>query len=1360
MSTAAAVRHNPYVGPEAFQRGQPLFGRDTEVRQLLDLLIAERIVLLHAPSGAGKTSLIQAALLPRLEQEGFRALPIVRVSRSAPELTLEKHHNRFVLSALLCLESAFPEERRTPARQLAGMTLPAWFERYDREHPREDSRVLVIDQFEELLTLDAPQREPKAEFFRQVGEVLRKHDRWALFAIREDYLGALEPYTRAVPTRLKTTFRLDLLGEEAARQAIQEPPRREGAEFTDEAARKLVDDLRRVRVQQPDGTVEEQLGPYVEPVQLQVVCFGLWERLPPDDRSIDPEDVETVGNADEVLARYYAERVSATAAGAGASEWALRNWFEHQLLLKEGIRGQVLREAEESGGLKNAVVEQLVRTHLVRAESRGNRVWYELAHDRLIKPIRKGNAAWFAEHLSLLQRQAQSWHEQGRMAALLLRDEALAAAERQAVEHPEDLGKLEREFLERCREARILARKARRKNVWIAGLAVAASLFSVLLLVAYQFIRDEREALQERNRQLDEAVRKIDDSLQRNEQISKQLASHLFAARPLKVLNQRPDLALLWPMTRLEVDDTPELRSSLLTALLHQPDLVSYRRHGSGPVVSLAMSPDGRFLASGGQDKRIVLWDLKFGIQLETLEHESDILDCIFSSDGRLLASATREHGIILWEFGEDGFVRRKAELKGHLGPVLSVAFQGAEVLASGGVDGTVRLWEVKTGRMRGEPLNHEAEVRAVAFSHDGRRLAAAGKGGYVHLWELTRSPYRQKALPTGEAEILSLRFSPTEQLLAMATHTGAILLWNPATRAAKELPTRHQRSVYEVAFRGDGLKLVSVGLDKKLIVWDVATGLPDKEIETLRLGSPLCVAFHPAGKHLAWGDEAGTLTLWALETGLPRLVEKSVSLRLPEGAAPGLLQLALSQDGAVLASHGGDGLQLRDPVTLEPVGEPLSKEEPTFLSKLALSRDGRLLAMTKGKEIQLWNTAERRLLGTLQTGYPQIQSLTFSSSGATLAATGQRGPITLWSTEGLTQLGPPLEHPSGAPFGALAFSPVNEQLLASGDATGALLLWSVASGQPPRKLPAGHERIVYSLAFSPDGKRLASGGWDSRIGLWDVETGKLVAGLHEHSSAVVALAFSQDGRMLASAGVDKRLVLWHRLQENDTRRWEMLGLPLPLAPEESVAYGIGFAAQGRKLLSMDGLGLLTSRSVGVDDWKLLACLIAGRSLTVDEWSLVEERAPAPGVLERACVLSAIEQAHLAALSSRQEEARAAYLRAVSQLEPIKHPLSHNIVCWYGATDGFAKEVLPSCQSSVQHAPEYLKAMYRDSRGVAYAVAGRYSEAIEDFQAFVNWAKPSELLTPYSDKRKKWLEELRQGRNPFDAATLKALQRE
>jgi GH25 family lysozyme M1 (1,4-beta-N-acetylmuramidase) len=496
--TNQTFRPNPYVGPRAFQTGEKLFGRDYETHELLNLLVAQRIVLLHAPSGAGKSSLVQAGLVPRLRDEGFEVLPPVRVNLQAPEIELPGGFNRYAYSTLVNLEERLPAvQRRTPA-DLGCLSLVEYLRAekdagrvlVESEENASPNLALIFDQFEEILTIDPNDIEGKAAFFAQLSEVLRDRSVWALFSMREDFLAGLTPYLRPVPTHLANTYRLDFLDAEAAIQALREPAQLFGVEFKHDAAQALVDNLRRVQVQQPDGSVRDELGPAVEPLQLQVISYRLWESLSPQDQTIDLADIEKLGDVNRSLSEYYDIQVAEAAQASGASERAIRAWVADNLVTPTGIRGQVLMEPERSKGLDNNVIRRLVNAYLLRSEKRGGATWFELAHDRLIQPVRESNLAWFAANLSLLQKQAALWDTQGRLSGLLISGPDLKTIRAWAAEHAVELSPVDQQFLEACekdaerleqehklelttRHAAEQARAARRLRQFVALLSVA-----------------------------------------------------------------------------------------------------------------------------------------------------------------------------------------------------------------------------------------------------------------------------------------------------------------------------------------------------------------------------------------------------------------------------------------------------------------------------------------------------------------------------------------------------------------------------------------------------------------------------------------------------------------------------------------------------------------------------------------------------------------------------------------------------------------------------------------------------------------------------------------------------------------------
>lgn len=451
----------PYVGPRALREGERIFGRAREERQLFQLLVARRIALLHSPSGAGKTSLVQAGLLPKLRADGFHVLPVARLNKPLPgQVVQDERYNRYRHSLLLSIEE---QQEAQPDDDLLGVSISDYLAARHGDNEEPVLLALIIDQFEQVLTLDPTDAQAKEAFFRDLGRALRNPRLWTLFVIREDYLGALEPYARAIPTHLAHTYRLDLLNHEAASEAIREPAAERKVTFTDEAVEYLVDDLRQIQVQKPDGAIVEQPGLYVEPVQLQVICRRLWKRLPASKAEITVEDVKRAGDVDRALAGYYADCIGEVLnhPDTNSDERTIRQWVQSNLISRDGVRLPVLMGSGKTEGLDNDVLRRLQDAHLLRADQRAGLTWYELAHDRLVKPIRKDNHTWFKVNLRLLQRQSERWQNEDRADYLLLHGEELAGEEEWAAQHEDELTDLDRAFLDASLNERSRRRQER-----------------------------------------------------------------------------------------------------------------------------------------------------------------------------------------------------------------------------------------------------------------------------------------------------------------------------------------------------------------------------------------------------------------------------------------------------------------------------------------------------------------------------------------------------------------------------------------------------------------------------------------------------------------------------------------------------------------------------------------------------------------------------------------------------------------------------------------------------------------------------------------------------------------------------------
>ena len=423
MSTAI---DNPYVGPRTFTRAEAdrFFGREREARRLLSRVISERLVLFYAESGAGKSSLINTRLIPQLQEAQFSVLPVGRVSGKLPHGVSEVD-NIFAFNLILSLDQSEDNPNRftrmSLSHFLARLTANAdetfWY--YDEaadfnaadEVYVETPHVLIIDQFEEIITTHLENWEHRVGFFGQLDQAMVDDPLlWVVLTLREDYVASLEPYAYLLADKFRARFYMQKMNYRAALDAVKKPAGLNERPFVPGVAETLVDNLRQIRVY---GQPEPQLGQVVEPVQLQVVCYQLWEDL--KGRTVDQiteQDLQETGNVDTALAKFYEQAVAKALSlkipkKMKVSETGLRNWFSHQVITEAGTRGNVYRGDELTGGLPTAVADFLVDQHLLRIETRAGGQWFELIHDRFIEPILKSNQEWDLYNVSQISVRSQ-----------------------------------------------------------------------------------------------------------------------------------------------------------------------------------------------------------------------------------------------------------------------------------------------------------------------------------------------------------------------------------------------------------------------------------------------------------------------------------------------------------------------------------------------------------------------------------------------------------------------------------------------------------------------------------------------------------------------------------------------------------------------------------------------------------------------------------------------------------------------------------------------------------------------------------------------------------------------------------------
>lgn len=1157
--TTISSRPNPYVGTRPLKRGEPIYGREQETAELLDLLIAERIVLLYSPSGAGKSSLLNAAILPKMEENGFEVLPVARLNHEPPpEAADVPEFNRYAYSVLVCLEEDLPPEKRLTFPELAGLRLREYLLRRERNSNATDdshARLLVIDQAEEIITIDPTARAQKQEFFNQLGEAARDRSLWLLFSLREDYVARLDSYIKPIPTGFSTRYRLRLLQVDSALAAIQKPPLRHNVLFREEAARKLADDLRKMQVQRPDGTSEEQLGLYIEPVQLQVVCRRLWSSLERADNEIGLDDLERVGSVDTALADYYNLQVATVAARTGVRERAIREWFDRKLITKQGIRSQVLLAPEKSDGLENHAIYELERTYLVRAEKRGGATWFELAHDRLITPVRESNRAWFEQHLNVLQRAADVWNEQGRSDGLLLFGQDYLQAEAWARKNADLLLPHEADFLAACRKFYQQQKRERRTN-FIVRVLLAISLVALVAAV-FLFIQARQAEIRAETEGL--------------------------AAASLRDLKPAPLNSLLLAVQAVRNTHPP--LPNAIDALHRSLPFLRMTRTFYGHtdrVYTAVYSPDGRLIASASLDGTIKIWDAtgQTTEALQTLvaepgQQSAGATAALFSPDGRVLAGADENGNLILWETATWQEIRRQPQA--HNGAIWGLAFSpDGALLLTGGEDTLVKVWRAADLRELHVFYEHRDAVNAVAFSPNGRLMASVSDDRAARVWRVDdfqrvvsfSIPPRFLSNPP---RLSGVTFSLDSSRLITTSTDGNIYVWEIAAGAlAMKIPA-HEDWVYGVTVREgsdvDELwgEIITAGADRSIRIWDGRYGRSKLELRG-HTDQVYSVALDPTSSgRLVSASADGTVRLWDISWA--GNYERFTADLENEGGAPGYAEdVDYNPQGTLLAvpvslarqltdsyptySLPGEILLL-DPLTGKRLG-PTLRGHTAGVFRLDFDRSGRrLVSASLDKTAIVWDVDSRAPLLTLRHDNI-VYTAKYSHNGWWIATGTQGGDVVLWDalTGGRIAVFPYRQvlqtDAPVRPVVQVAFNEDDSLLAVLYRETSTIYLIDSQTGALVMTL-RGHQDVVRDVDFSPDGHTLASVGDDARLIVWNLapdlpDDQRILGAYQEHIATIFSVSFStlQQQEYLLTAGADGVIKVWQRTQP-EKNGWQVI---------------------------------------------------------------------------------------------------------------------------------------------------------------------------------------------------------------------------
>jgi WD40 repeat protein len=540
----------------------------------------------------------------------------------------------------------------------------------------------------------------------------------------------------------------------------------------------------------------------------------------------------------------------------------------------------------------------------------------------------------------------------------------------------------------------------------------------------------------------------------------------------------------------------------------------------------------------------VVFWDVASGKEVRRLMgHRAMIYAVAVSPDGKTLASGSYPDDLRLWDLASGKVIRVLPGHKHEAVPVVQelVFSPDGKTLASRGFK-TICLWEVATGKKIQDIPARKSEVNCVAFSPDGKFLAWGGLGAPATLWDVKAGrEIRQLKAPPPWQSVGWVAFSPDGKALAGAS--SYLSLWDLKTGALRR--TGHpDPGVTQLAYLPDGKSLVGIN-GRRVCVFDAATGKLVRRFEGGER-SMANLAVSPDGKTVAtsWGGSP-TFDLWDVASGKLRHTFQGHTHCEP------VLALVLTADGKTLFSGSGiydyalpvweasTGRELRrfEDLTFEDFTDKDGRYEVSpGAAALALAPDGKVLAAGGRDRVVLRDPATGKPLRYLHGPKGGIRWVAFSGDGKTLAACGYLDPdkvVWVWDLPA----GKPSRAIEAGPdqAGIAALSPDGKVVAIGGYADGSFRTWEAASGKEVRRVTAGTD-MVLGLAFAPDGKTLATSGAGGTVSLWDLALGKRLRsfdgqqgkrGRFVFPGGGLPLAFSPNGRTLATAGWDHTVRLW-----------------------------------------------------------------------------------------------------------------------------------------------------------------------------------------------------------------------------------------
>jgi WD40 repeat protein/energy-coupling factor transporter ATP-binding protein EcfA2 len=1120
----------PYPGLRPFHRDEVdiFFGRDEQIDQLLARLDKKRFLAVVGPSGCGKSSLVQTGLLNALET-GFLASAGVRWRMAT--LRPGNHPLRNLARALLEKEALGPErggDENSEAFLLATLRRgPLGLVEIRREValPQNTNLLVLVDQFEEIFRYRQQYDINEADAFVALllASAAQPEVRlYVLITMRSDFLGDCTLFAGLPEVLNDSQFLTPRLTREQLQEAIIGPARVFDGEAEPALVNRLLNDM---------GTDPDQL-----PLMQHALMRLWNRASQQSSVLLTLRDYEAIGGLKEALSRHADEAYEPLdAAQKVIAETLFRSLCERSAARRDTRRPVRLEDVAEVAGVKWEQVAAVVevfrhpdRSFLmppIGTPLKPDTI-IDISHESLIRQWQRlsdwveAEAASADTYRRLVETarlwkddKAAPWGTPDLENALVWREKQQpnpAWAQRyggdfELAKEFLDASEAKREADRQREEAKRQEelRRTRRQLTWaMLGLIVALALAGWAWWERSNAERERAHAQQaesKRTHDLFEShlthasmLARVEDyaaardTLNKSRELDKDIPAERRHARNL--LSWFVDLmggtaeqvyeGAGAPLKRVAVSSDGRLLAAVGekgTVVLFDAESGKLLRRLDGhteTVKSAVFHPQGDWLATAGDDRRILFWFLPAGEKLREWQAPDQVKRLALSPDGKRLAGAGTDHNVTLWDVSTGEVLQT---LKGHTRAIHGLAFSpDGNLLASAAYDNTARLWDLRTGEVRYVLQGHTDRVEFVAFSPDGQWLATSSADKHVRLWDV-ESGQAIALLQGHQNAVLGLTFVDSGRLVS-ASMDRTLRLWDTASGVTLRVFQGHQISVSDVAVKDE--HLYSASNDGTVRRWSLQ---PQPAFTVIDLpGKPYSAAIAPNGSRVAVGFADGGLRLYALPDS--RLLWEKAGAH-----KKGISRLAFSPDGQQLASASMDNTMKLWQTSDGQLVQTFSGHSRSVYA-VAFSPDGQTLATASyDGQLGLFRIGEEQ--GRFHKAHDgDVNSVAFNTSGKRLVSTGDDGVVRLWDLASW----PPVLQQEFPKAGDIvlwaAFSP-GGSCIASVGRDGMAHILNARNGQEEQTL-IGHENTIYRVAFSPDGGQVATVSGDATVRFWDLTAG------------------------------------------------------------------------------------------------------------------------------------------------------------------------------------------------------------------------------------------------------------------------------